>query len=119
MGKPVKIIDLARQLIGLYGKVPGKDIEIQITGLRPGEKLFEELVDSSEVSEPAGPSLMRVTDRVAGARMTEATVGALETVAKTGDGVASRAMVFDVLAQVRAVAPDTAPAAQTEPVGLV
>ena len=106
MGKPVKIIDLARQLIGLYGKVPDKDIAIQITGLRPGEKLFEELVDSSEVSEAAGPSLMRVTDRIAGARMTEATVRALERVAQSGDGTASRALVFEVLAQVRAVGSD-------------
>jgi len=119
MGEPVKIIDLARQLIGLYGKVPDKDIEIQITGLRPGEKLFEELVDSSEVSEPAGPSLMRVTDRIAGARMTQATVSALETVAKTGDSVASRAMVFDVLAQVRAVEPDAVTTTQAEVIGQV
>ena len=106
MGKPVKIIDLARQLIGLYGKVPDKDIAIQITGLRPGEKLFEELVDSSEVSEPAGPSLMRVTDRIAGARMTEATVRALEKVARSGDNTASRTLVFSVLAKVRAVEAD-------------
>ncbi|WP_374600442.1 UDP-N-acetylglucosamine 4,6-dehydratase family protein [Brevundimonas sp.] len=103
MGKPVKIIDLARQLIGLYGKVPDKDIAIQITGLRPGEKLFEELVDSSEVSETAGPSLMRVTDRIAGARMTEATVRALEQAARSGDNAAARILVFDVLAKVRAV----------------
>jgi len=119
MGEPVKIIDLARQLIGLYGKVPDKDIAIQITGLRPGEKLFEELVDSSEVSEPAGPSLMRVTDRIAGARMTQATVSALETVAKTGDSAASRAMVFDVLAQVRAVEPDAVTTTQPEVIGQV
>ena len=106
MGKPVKIIDLARQLIGLYGKVPDKDIAIQITGLRPGEKLFEELIDSSEVSEPAGLSLMRVTDRIAGARMTETTVRALEAAARSGDNAASRTLIFDVLAKVRAVEAD-------------
>jgi len=48
MGKPIKIVDLARDLIELSGKEVGQDIEIVFTGLRPGEKLFEELFRAGE-----------------------------------------------------------------------
>ena len=48
MGKPVKIIDLAHDLIELSGLVPNKDIKIEYTGIRPGEKLFEELLTVEE-----------------------------------------------------------------------
>lgn len=48
MGKPVKIVDLARRIIKLAGKEPDVDIKIEYTGLRPGEKLFEELLSDSE-----------------------------------------------------------------------
>lgn len=48
MGSPVKITTLAENLIRMYGKVPYKDVEIKFTGLRPGEKLFEELLMSEE-----------------------------------------------------------------------
>lgn len=43
MGAPVKILDFAKRMIEAYGLIPGKDIEIKFTGLRPGEKLFEEM----------------------------------------------------------------------------
>lgn len=48
MGDPVKITTLAENLIRMYGKVPYKDVEIRFTGLRPGEKLFEELLMNEE-----------------------------------------------------------------------
>jgi len=52
MGDPVKIVDLARELITLSGFSPGEDIEIVFTGTRPGEKLFEELSTKGEDMQP-------------------------------------------------------------------
>ena len=48
MGEPVKIMDLAKQLIRFYGYEPGVNMEIKIVGLRPGEKLYEELMMDEE-----------------------------------------------------------------------
>ncbi len=65
MGQPVKIADLARNMIRLSGFVPDKDIRIVYTGLRPGEKLYEELLSDSETTLPTHhPKIMiaRVRD---------------------------------------------------------
>jgi len=51
MGEPVAILDLAKDMITLSGMVPERDIEIQSTGIRPGEKLFEELFNMAEISQ--------------------------------------------------------------------
>jgi FlaA1/EpsC-like NDP-sugar epimerase len=52
MGKPVRIIDLAKKMIRLAGLVPEKDIEIKVVGLRPGEKLYEELLNDTSKTLP-------------------------------------------------------------------
>ena len=54
MGQPVRIVDMAERMIRMAGKVPGQDIKIEFIGIRPGEKLFEELFDRDEVVQPAG-----------------------------------------------------------------
>jgi len=64
MGEPVKIEDLAKQMISLSGFEPGLDIKIELTGLRPGEKLHEELFYDSEVpSNTKHPKIMLAVSR--------------------------------------------------------
>ncbi len=53
MGKPVRILDLAQDVIRLSGLEPGRDIEIAVTGMRPGEKLFEELLTAEDGTVPS------------------------------------------------------------------
>ncbi len=60
MGKPVKILDLARKMIKLAGLQEGKDIEIKFTGLRPGEKIYEELLNNKENTIPTYHPLIMI-----------------------------------------------------------
>lgn len=100
MGEPVKIMDLARQMIALSGRIPGREIEIEITGLRPGEKLTEALLDETERSIRCAPKVLEVvsnsTWRVAPTHLLE-----LERLAEKGDADAVRRALFDLVAQIR------------------
>ncbi len=60
MGKPVRIFDLAEEMIRLAGKKPHDDIAIEFTGMRPGEKLFEELAGATERTRPTTHAKIRV-----------------------------------------------------------
>lgn len=64
MGKPVKIIDLAKKMIRLAGFIPDKDIEIKIIGLRPGEKLYEELLNDTSKTLPTHHEKIMVAQEV-------------------------------------------------------
>lgn len=101
MGKPVKIVELARRLIELHGKAPGADIEIRVTGLRPGEKMTEALVDETEVARECEPGVLEVLDDNASVRLSDTDIKQLETVALGGDDAKVRALVFKLLAKLR------------------
>ena len=87
MGKPVRIADLADRMIRLSGLEPGKDIEITYTGLRPGEKLYEELLAAQEGTVPTHHPRILIghTTAVDPAASMQAVKGILAA-AQTGDG---------------------------------
>lgn len=106
MGEQIKLVDIARTLIRLSGHVPDEEVAIAITGLRPGEKLEEQLVGDDEVAE-ASPveKILRVRpQRVEGElRPLAPHIAALTRAAAVGD-------VSAVLRQMRAIVPTFAPA---------
>ena len=86
MGDPMKITDLARQMIRLAGLRPDKEIEIRITGLRPGEKLHEELFHGSEVlMATEHPGLKLATPRTADAELLARSLDELTVLLQQGD----------------------------------
>jgi FlaA1/EpsC-like NDP-sugar epimerase len=64
MGKPVKIIDLAKKMIKLAGFIPDKEIKIQIVGLRPGEKLYEELLNDTSKTLPTHHDKIMIAEEI-------------------------------------------------------
>jgi O-antigen biosynthesis protein WbqV len=109
MGEPVRIMDLARQMIALSGRTPGKEIEIEITGLRPGEKLTEALLDETERSLPCAHKVLEVVSN-SPVRISTAHLEEIEILAERGDVAAVRRALFDLVAQIRGERPGAAPA---------
>ncbi len=87
MGDPIRIVDLAENMIKLAGYEPETDIAIEVIGIRPGEKLHEELFGAEERSQPtASKRIMRaVRDEAIEAEWVEQTLDQLERVVQTGD----------------------------------
>jgi O-antigen biosynthesis protein WbqV len=101
MGEPVKIADLARNMISLHGLAPDVDIEVQFTGLRPGEKLTEALIDTRERVLARIDSVIEVVDHDPSTILSAPHVRALEGVARSGDDAGVRNVVFEHLARLR------------------
>jgi O-antigen biosynthesis protein WbqV len=109
MGKPVRILDLANQMIRLAGMAPGKDIAIEITGPRPGEKLFEEVFHADELSTTACKGILLAAPRIAERAKIEREISALLAACRARDDMAA-------LAAVRALVPEYQPADDSLPV---
>jgi len=93
MGEPIKILDLARNLITLAGHVPGEEIPIVFTGLRPGEKLHEELLtEHEERSQQVRNRIKVATSRPPPADL-HARLAELSLASDTGD----RARIHEIL----------------------
>jgi len=104
MGPPVRIVDLARQMIRLAGRKPDQDIKIAFTGIRPGEKLFEEIFHGAEPLAPSGlPGIFIAAPRAPDAVRLAAALQDLDRAARAGDDNAVR----DAL---RRIVPEYAPA---------
>lgn len=94
MGEPVKIAYLAEQLIRLSGKKPGEDIKIAYTGLRPGEKLYEELFhDAEKLGETSHPKILLARCRQVDQEVLEQVLGAMQAACDASDDKSLRELL--------------------------
>ena len=108
MGEPVKIVDLARQMIRLAGLEPDRDIAINFTGLRPGEKLTERLSDDDEPLQPTAlAGILTASPKIVPRAVVAAFLDRLAEAARAGVGTPE---LMSLLEQARQGAlPDTVP----------
>lgn len=98
MGEPVKILHLAEQMIKLSGLQPYQDIDIQFTGLRPGEKLYEEIFHGDEPPTPSTQEgILIATPRVLDADMLAQTLDRIETKCRNRDTIAALHVVKELV----------------------
>jgi FlaA1/EpsC-like NDP-sugar epimerase len=104
MGDPIRILDLAKRMIHLSGLEikdethPNGEIEIVFTGLRPGEKLYEELLIGDQVSRTGHPRIMRAEEHVIAWAALERLLSALEEAAKQDDFERARELLGEAVA---------------------
>ncbi|WP_298376599.1 nucleoside-diphosphate sugar epimerase/dehydratase [Azospirillum sp.] len=105
MGEPVKIADLARQMIRLAGYRPGVDVQIAFTGLRPGEKLFEEILTANEApTHTAADGVFLASPRLIDYALVNRALGELETAARAGDDERVLTILANIVPDFRAEA---------------
>jgi O-antigen biosynthesis protein WbqV len=110
MGEPVRIVDLARQMIRLAGLRPEADIGIVYTGLRPGEKLFEELFHGREAPIPTGhPGLLIATPRTSDPAQVGRAIDSIATLCHAGDTDRALAAVRTLVPEFTREAPAPVP----------
>jgi FlaA1/EpsC-like NDP-sugar epimerase len=98
MGRPIKIADMARDLIRLHGLEPDRDVPIRFTGLRPGEKLYEELITEGEGIVPTRHEKIRVIrGRHCDAASLNLRIDELIDLAKTSDIPAIKAKLKEIV----------------------
>jgi FlaA1/EpsC-like NDP-sugar epimerase len=115
MGEPVRIVDLARDLIKLSGYRPDEDIEITITGRRPGEKLYEELTTASEGGDRTKhPKIMVGRSRPNDLTTLSSGIEALAALARTHDDAAVRRQLTILVPEYRPDTPDKVDGAPAE-----
>jgi FlaA1/EpsC-like NDP-sugar epimerase len=102
MGSPIKIADLARNMIELSGFTPGEDIAIEYIGLRPGEKLHEALVNPEEKLQATGDRDLKILEGAALATDLAPRIAALEA-------ALARASLPEIFEQLMAIVPDYQP----------
>lgn len=105
MGEPIKILDLARQMITMAGLVPDIDIRIEFTGLRPGEKLFEELVADGERITKVIDSKIKVVEGVAPPANLRARLDELRLAAAEDDNRTVRSLLHQLVPEYRSIQP--------------
>lgn len=102
MGEPVRIADLARQMIELSGKVPDVDIRIEYTGLKQGEKIAEVLSDDGEDPRPCVEGILEVMGRRSSGRLDTARLQTLISAALGGRGHEVTMLVAETIGDIRA-----------------
>jgi FlaA1/EpsC-like NDP-sugar epimerase len=105
MGEPVKILDMARKMIHLSGLSvrdeanPSGDIDIMFSGLRPGEKLYEELLIGDNVTPTSHPRILRANEHMLSFKAVETLCAAVEKVCLENDSVGLRTLLLNAVSE--------------------